>query len=104
MQQCIPEAFMGTKSEEIPKAKDFLDAMEKRFARNDKVEMTSLLASLMSMKYKGRGNVREYIIEMYQIASKLKTLKIEFFEDLLVLMVLVSLPAQFNQFKISYSC
>ncbi|XP_062083522.1 uncharacterized protein LOC133789783 [Humulus lupulus] len=104
MQQCIPEAFGGTKSEEITKAKDFLDAIEKRFARNDKAEMTSLLASLMSMKYKGRGNVRECIMEMYQIASKLKALKIELFEDLLVLMVLISFPAQFNQFKISYNC
>ncbi|XP_062099606.1 uncharacterized protein LOC133805438 [Humulus lupulus] len=53
MQQCIPEAFGGIESEEITKAKDFLDAIEKRFARNDKAEMTSLLASLMSMKYKG---------------------------------------------------
>ena len=104
MQQCIPKAFRGTESEEITKAKDFLDAIEKRFARNDKVEMTSLLASLMSMKYKGQGNVREYIMEMYQIASKLKALKIELSEDLLVLMVLVSLPAHFNQFKVSYNC
>ncbi|XP_062093999.1 uncharacterized protein LOC133800036 [Humulus lupulus] len=104
MQQCIPEAFRGTKSKEITKAKNFLNAIEKCFSRNDKAQLTSLLASLMSMKYKVRGNVREYIMEMYYIASKLKALKIELSEDSLVLMVLVSLPAQLNQFKISYNC
>ena len=66
--------------------------------------MTSLLTSLMSMKYKGQGNVREYIMEMFHTASRLKALKIELSEELLVLMILVSLSAQFNQFKISYNC
>ncbi|GMI65991.1 hypothetical protein HRI_000268400 [Hibiscus trionum] len=104
MKHNIPEAFRGTESEEITQAKSFLDDLEQRFAKNDKVEMTSLLNSLMSMKYKGQGNIREYIMEMFHIASKLKALKIELSEDLLVLMVLVSLPAQFSQFKISYNC
>ncbi|KAH1063879.1 hypothetical protein J1N35_028866, partial [Gossypium stocksii] len=58
-------------------AKGFLDEIEKHFAKNDKVEMTSLLSSLMSMKYKGQGNVREYIMEMFYVASRLKALKIK---------------------------
>ncbi|GMI64238.1 hypothetical protein HRI_000093100 [Hibiscus trionum] len=103
-----PDAKMdferGTESEEINQDKSFLDDLEQRFAKNDKVEMTSLLTSLMSMKYKVQGNIREYIMEMFHIASKLKALKIELCGDLLVLMVLVSLPAQINQFKISYNC
>ncbi|GMJ01540.1 hypothetical protein HRI_003823200 [Hibiscus trionum] len=77
MKHSIPEAFRGTESEEITQAKSFLDDLEQRFAKNDK---------------------------MFHLASKLKALKIELSEDLLVLMVLVSLPAQFNQFKISYNC
>ncbi|XP_057792680.1 uncharacterized protein LOC131009390 [Salvia miltiorrhiza] len=76
----------GPDSEEITSAKDFLDEIEQRFAKNDKVEMTSLLTSLMSMKYKGQGNVREYIMEMFHLGSKLKALKIELSEELLVLM------------------
>ncbi|KAK5842876.1 hypothetical protein PVK06_005292 [Gossypium arboreum] len=59
MKHSIPEAFRGTKSEKITQAKSFLDEVEKRFAKNDKVEMISLLTSLMFMKYKGQGNVRE---------------------------------------------
>ncbi|CAN1216839.1 hypothetical protein LINPERPRIM_LOCUS789, partial [Linum perenne] len=96
--------FRGSKSDEITKAKDFLEEIEKRFAKNDKVEMTSLLSYLMSMKYKGQGNVREYILQMSHIVSKLKALKVDLSEELLVLMVLVSLPSQFSQFKISYNC
>nr|KYP46851.1 hypothetical protein KK1_031554 [Cajanus cajan] len=52
----------------------------------------------------GKGNIREYIMEMSHIASKLKALKLELSEDLLVHLVLISLPTQFGQFKVSYNC
>ncbi|KAK5811296.1 hypothetical protein PVK06_026625 [Gossypium arboreum] len=50
------------------------------FAKNDKVEMTPVMTSLMSIKYKGQGNVRDYITEMFHVASRLKALKIELSE------------------------
>ncbi|KAL6318453.1 hypothetical protein AAG906_041220 [Vitis piasezkii] len=43
-------------------------------------------------------------MEMSHLASKLKALKLELSDDLLVHLVLISLPAQFNQFKVSYNC
>ena len=43
-------------------------------------------------------------MEMSHIASKLKTLKLELSDDLLVHLVLISLPPQFSQFKVSYNC
>ena len=55
------------------------------------------------MKYKGQGNIREYIMKMSNIASKLNALKLELFEDLLVHLVLLSLPAQLSEFKVSYN-
>ncbi|MBA0721491.1 hypothetical protein Golax_009029 [Gossypium laxum] len=75
MKHNISEAFRGIESEEITQP-----------------------------MYKGQGNVREYIMEMFHVTSRLKALKIELSKELLVLMVLVSLPTQFNQFKISYKC
>ena len=42
-------------------------------------------------------------MHMSNIASKLKALKLELSKDLLVHLVLLSLPAQFNQFKVSYN-
>ena len=56
------------------------------------------------MRYVGKRNIREYIKEMSHIASKLKALKLELSEDLLVHLVLISLPTQYNQFKVSYNC
>ena len=56
------------------------------------------------MKYQGKGNIREYILEMSHLTSKLKALKLVLSEDLLLHLVLISLPSQFNHFKVSYNC
>jgi len=42
-------------------------------------------------------------MEMSNLTSKLKSLKLEFGEDLLVHLVLILLPAYFEQFKVSYN-
>ncbi|KAH1083692.1 hypothetical protein J1N35_023453 [Gossypium stocksii] len=42
----------------------------------------------MSVKYKGQGNVRECIMKIFYVASKLKALKIKLSKELLILMVL----------------
>ena len=68
----IPEAFRGAVSEKITKAKEFLAEIEKRFVKNDKAETSMLLQSLISMKYKGKGNIREYIMEMSQLLLTLR--------------------------------
>ena len=99
----IPETFRGTVSKEVTTAKEFLDDIEKHFVKNDKAETSTLLGSLVSMKYQDQGNIRKYIMQMSNIASKLKALKLELSDDLLVYLVLLSLPAQFSQFKVSYN-
>ncbi|KAM7460289.1 hypothetical protein LguiB_036337 [Lonicera macranthoides] len=104
MKKAIPEAFRGTISEKITTAKEFLADIEKRFVKNEKAEIGTLLTNLLSMRYKGKGNIREYIMEMSHLASKLRALKLELSEDLLVHLVLISLPTQFSQFKVSYNC
>ena len=62
-----------------------------------------LLANLIQMKYKGKGKIREYIMEMSNIASKLKVLKLELYGNLLVHLLLISLPAHYEQFIVSYN-
>ena len=42
-------------------------------------------------------------MEMSNLVTRLKALKLELSEDILVHLVLISLPTQFNPFKISYS-
>ena len=104
IKRSIPEAFRGTASEDIANASEYLAKIEERFAKNEKSETSTLLASLISMKYKAKGNIREYIMQMSHIASNLKAHKLEVPEDLLVHLVLLSLPTQFSQFKVSYNC
>ncbi|CAM8880783.1 unnamed protein product [Rhodiola kirilowii] len=96
--------FRGMVPDETISAKDYLAEFEKRFVENDKVKTSELLANLISMKYFGKGNVKEHIMEMSQLASKLKALKLEISENLLVHLVLISLPSKYSQFRISYNC
>ncbi|XP_068663009.1 uncharacterized protein [Aristolochia californica] len=74
MKHSIPEAFWGSMIES-KSAKKFLEEIEQYFATNEKSEASSLLAKLVSMKYKGKWNIKEYIREMSHIASKLKVIK-----------------------------
>ena len=55
------------------------------------------------MRYKGKENIREYIVEMSNLVTRLKALKLEFSEYILMHLVLISLPTQFSPFKISYN-
>ena len=61
------------------------------------------------MRYEGKENIREYIMEMSNLVTRRKALKLELSEDLLVhlflvlVLVLISLPTQFSPFKISYN-
>ena len=103
MMCAIPEAFRGVMSDKVTTTKEFLEEIEKRFAKNEKVETSMLLENLISMRNKSKGNIREYIMEISHLASKLKALKLELSEDLLVHLILISLPMQFSQFKVSYN-
>ncbi|KAM7531010.1 hypothetical protein LguiB_034420 [Lonicera macranthoides] len=102
MKRSIPEAFRGYIAEDTS-AKKFLKEIEQYFAKNEKSKTSNLLAKLVSMKYYGKGNIKVYIMEMSNLASKLKALKLELSDDLLVHLVLISLPAHFTQFKVSYN-
>ncbi|CAM9000813.1 unnamed protein product [Rhodiola kirilowii] len=100
----IPAVFRGIVPDEISSAKDYLAEFENHFVDNDKAKTSELLANLISMKYSCKGNVREHIMEMSQLASKLKALKLELSENLLVHLVLISLPSEYSQLRISYNC
>ncbi|XP_047331256.1 uncharacterized protein LOC124934796 [Impatiens glandulifera] len=88
----IPEIFRGTISDDITKAEEFLIEIEKRFTKSDKAEMSAFLKSLITMRYLEKENIREYILNMFNVASKLRALKLDLSEDMLVLLVMLSLP------------
>ena len=102
MKHSIPEAIRGAIPEES-RAKTFLDQIANRFAANEKVKTSTILSKLVSMLYKRKENIREYIMEMFNLVTRLKALKLELSKDKLVHLVLISLPIQFSPFKISYN-
>ena len=102
MKHSIPETFRGSMSYEEDVV-TFLKKIEQCFAKNEKAETSNLLTKLVLMRYKRNGNIREYIMEMSNIASKLKALKLWLSDDLLVHLVLISLPTQYSQFTVGYN-
>ena len=102
MKRSIPEAFRGSIIESVNATKFLLD-IEQVFANNENVETNTFLRKLVGMKYTNKENIMKYIMEMSNIVGKLKALKLQVSDDLLVHLVLISLPAQFSQFIVSYN-
>ena len=102
MKRSIPEVMRGSLPNE-KNAKDFLAALEKLYLKNEKGEMISTLGKLISMRYSGKGNIREHILQMSHLAGKLKEFKLEINEDLLVALVLLSLPNQYGNLQTIYN-
>jgi len=55
-------------------AKEFLTTMEERFRSTDKSLTGTLMAELATMKFDGTRGMHEHILEMINLASKLKAL------------------------------
>ena len=60
MKHSISEAIRGAIPEET-RVKTFLDHIANRFAANEKVETNIILSKLVSMQYKGKETIKEYI-------------------------------------------
>ncbi|KAG7986472.1 hypothetical protein I3843_03G082500 [Carya illinoinensis] len=82
MKHSIPDSTQGAMPEE-ENAKRFLSQIANRFVALEKVETSTLLSKLVSTRYNGKGNIREYIMEMSNLVIKLRTLKLDFLMKLL---------------------
>lgn len=72
--------------------KIFLNQLADHFNSNEKVETRTLLSKLVSKQYIGKGSIREYIMEISNLATILKELNLEASKSMLVHFVLLSLP------------
>ena len=79
-------------------AKSFPAEVANRFIKSDKVEAKTHLSKLKNMCYNGKENIREYIMKMSNLVSKLKALKLELSEEILVHFILISFLTQYNPF------
>ncbi|XP_047326879.1 uncharacterized protein LOC124930591 [Impatiens glandulifera] len=76
IKKSIPEIFRGTISDDITKAEEFLIEIEKRFTKSDKAKMSTFLKSLITMRYLGKVNINEYILNMSNVISKTESTQV----------------------------
>ncbi|XP_038971580.1 uncharacterized protein LOC120104456 [Phoenix dactylifera] len=88
---------------ECDSAQALLKTMEERFRSADKSLAGTLMAKLTTMKFDGTCGMHEHILEMTNIAAKLKALGMDVNESFLVQFILNSLPPQFGSFQIHYN-
>ncbi|XP_057997430.1 uncharacterized protein LOC131176356 [Hevea brasiliensis] len=83
--------------------KEYLNFVEEWFRSADKSLAGTLMAQLMTMKYNGSKSMHEHIIEMSDIAARLKTLGMAVDDSFLVQFILNSLPPEYGPFQINYN-
>jgi len=84
-------------------AKEFLASVEEQFKGSSKAHASTLILKMLTTKYDGVSGVREHIMMMNNMASKLKGMDMEISEGFLVHFIMTSLPTQFGPFKINYN-
>ncbi|XP_050233007.1 uncharacterized protein LOC126681508 [Mercurialis annua] len=84
-------------------AKDYLQVIEDQFKTADKSLAGKLMANLTTMKFDGTLSMHDHVIEMTNLAAKLKNLGIMVEDSFLVQFILNSLPSQYEPFQIHYN-
>jgi hypothetical protein len=84
-------------------AKEYLKKMEGQFTGSSKTYASTIIKKLVTEKYSFDSGVREHILKMSNMTSKLKTMDMGIKDEFLVHLVMSSLPKEFEAFKINYN-
>ncbi|XP_016576227.1 uncharacterized protein LOC107873802 [Capsicum annuum] len=84
-------------------AKKFLVQAEEKYLVSNKAKTEDLINKLAGVRYDFTRNVRDYILKIVHIQSKLKTLEITLPDTYIVHSALNSLSAEFSQMKTAYN-
>jgi len=83
--------------------KEYLKLVEERFWSADKPLAGTLMFELTNMKFIEMTSMQEHIIEMTNIAARLKTLGMAVDDSFLVQFILNPLPPKYGTFQINYN-
>ena len=81
----------------------YLKFVEERFRSADKSLAGTLMAELTTMKYDGSRSMQQHVLDMTNIAARLKTLGMTVDDSFLVQFILNSLPQEYGPFQINYN-
>ncbi|GAV68556.1 UBN2_2 domain-containing protein, partial [Cephalotus follicularis] len=84
-------------------AKTYLASVEEQFKGSSKAHASTLIMKMLTTRYDGTSGVREHIMMMNDMVSKLKGTEMAISEGFLVHFIITSLPVQFGPFKINYN-
>jgi hypothetical protein len=84
-------------------AKEYLKKVESLFTGSSKTYAGTIIKRLVTEKYSFDSGVREHILKMSNMASKLKTIDKGLKDEFLVHLVMSFLPKEFEAFKINYN-
>ncbi|KAH6822906.1 Ribosomal protein L19e family protein [Perilla frutescens var. hirtella] len=84
-------------------AKEFMGLVGERSQTANKSIDGTLMSTLTTMKFDGSRTMHEHVIEMTNIAAKLKSLGMAMNENFLVQFILNSLPTEYGPFQMSYN-
>jgi len=84
-------------------AKEFMKFVEERSQTADKSLVGTLMSMLTTMKFDGSRTMHEHVIEMTNIATRLKSLGMAVDEGFLMQFILNSLPSEYGPFQMNYN-
>ena len=81
---------------------EYLEKVKNQFHGTTKTQASMLIRELITKKYTG-GGVREHILRLNSLASKLASMKMELPEPFIIHVIFSSLPKEFEAFVVSYN-
>ena len=84
-------------------AKAYLKLVEERFHSTDKSLAGTLMAELTTKKYDGSRGMQQHVLDMTNLAARLKSLGMTVDDSFLVQFLLNSLPPEYGPFQINYN-
>ena len=82
---------------------EYLDRIKSQFTGSSKTYATQLIKQLVTERYSGNGGIREHILRMSNLASKLKPMDLALKDEFLIHLIFASLPKEFDTFVVNYN-
>ena len=84
-------------------AKEFMRLVGERSQTADKSLAGTLMSTLTNMRFDGSCTMHEHVVEMTNIAARLKSLGMAVDESFLAQFILNSLPTEYGPFQVNYN-
>ena len=82
---------------------EYLDRIKSQFTGSSKTYATQLIKQLVTEGYSENGGIKEHILRMSNLASKLKPMDLALKEEFLIHMIFAFLPKEFDIFVVNYN-